>query len=243
MKTVWKPLCGLVLAASLLSPLAGCGNTLRVITLDKRNGEALEKIEAPHIGARTYKSGAKLFPNPTRKDWFFDGWYLDEACTQTAYDVPVEKDVTFYAGWTDSITVPQTTPAWLIVDYTELFTITATAAPYGSDGEVKLTVTVTPTGDFTGEKSADEIEMQISYDWLSDEQFMGEYVSDEVVSYACTRLTLKKENGFAVQNEVFIVDKYNCNNVHSYTFNNPRTRIKIHYIFYEPTLQYNHSAE
>lgn len=242
MKNVWKPLCGLALAASLFAPLAGCGNRLPVITLDKRNGEALEKIEAPHIGASTCRSGAKLFPNPTRKDWFFDGWYLDEACTQTAYDVPVKKNVTFYAGWTDTITVPQTTPAWLIVDYTELFTVTATAAPYGDD-EVKLTVTVTPTGDFTGEKSADEIEMQISYDWLSDEKFMGEYVSDEVVSYACTRLTLQKKNGFAVQNKVFIVDKYNCNNVHSYTFGNPRNKIKIHYIFYEPTLQYNHSAE
>ena len=241
---------GCVCLALVAVAFAGCGIRKPVITLDKRNGEPLERVEAPYRGAQTYRSGTMLFPNPTRKGWFFDGWFLDEACTQSAYDVPVNRDVTFYAGWTDRVTVPYDMPTWRFKDYGDLFTVTTKAEPYTplyGIPRLKLTLSVTPKGDYTGRESTDRIELQITHYWLSDEKFLDEYVSEEVVAYVGVRdVWLEKEKGYALKDEVILVD-YNNEHlehpIYSYTFANPHVKSEINYIFYEPTLQFNHETE
>lgn len=225
----------------------GCGVSKPVITLDKRNGEPLERVTAPHSGAQTYKAGTMLFPNPTRDGWFFNGWFLDEQCTSSAYGVPIKKDTTFYADWVDSITVPPDAMPWPIEDYSELFTVSSTVEPYGTANglpQLKLTLSVTPTGDFTGENSTDRFELQVTHYWLSDEKFLDEYVSDEIVALFGVRdVWLEKDKGYSLHDEVFIMD-YNNNYleypIYSDTFSNPHTKTVINYIFGNPTLQYKH---
>lgn len=229
--------------------LVGCDTTSKpIITLDKRNGEPLEQVEVSYIGEATYQSGAMLFPNPTREGWFFNGWFLDEQCTQSAYDYPVKQDTIFYAGWVDSITVPFYHPTWLIKDYSELFTATTKVEPYEMSPyglpQLKITLNVTPKGDFTGINSTDRFELQITHYWLSDEKFMGEYVSNDVVASVCMRnVWLEKDKDYTLLNEVIIME-YNNENLEypitSFTLSNPRTKTVINYIFDEPTLQYKH---
>ncbi len=224
----------------------GCGSN-PVITLEKRNGEPAERIELPYSGAATYKSGSMLFPDPTRENRFFNGWFLDEKCTQSAYGVPIKKDTTFYADWVDSIIVPANVPTWQIKDYSELFTVSTSAEPYEEvDGlpQLKLTISVTPTGDFTGANSTDRFELQITHYWLSDEKFLDEYVSEEVVASIYTRdVWLEKGNGYSLQNESFIIS-YNNNYldrpIYPSTFENLHTKTVINRIFEEPTLQYKY---
>lgn len=239
---------GCILSAIIIATVfVGCSNSKPIITLDKRNGEPLERIEVPYVGAETYKSGSMLFPNPIRKGWFFNGWFLDEQCTQSAYGVHIKSDTTFYADWVDSITVPFYTPTWLISeDYSELFTVSSTVEPYAPAyglPRYKLTLSVTPTGDFTGENSTDRIEIQVTHYWLSDEKFLDEYVSEEIEAYVAVRVWLQKDKGYALHNEV-IIESYNNNSfeypIYPSTFLNRHTKTAINYIFSEPTLQYKH---
>lgn len=236
----------LISAISLSSLFVGCGRN-PAVTLDKRNGEPTAEVQLPHRN-EYYYDGDYMFPAPSRSGWFFDRWYLDENCTEIVPDgYNITRDTTFYAGWVDSITVPGYVPDRLIKSYDDLFSLDVTAEPYGymyGLPLIKFTVNVTPKGDFTGENSADRIELQIGYSWLSDEKFLDEYVSDEVLSYIDFRdVWLEKENGYALKNKVFIKD-YNPEHwdfpIYDYTFANERTEAKIEYVFGEPTLQYKH---
>jgi len=235
----------LIALCAVISVFAFCAcntNRMPVITLDKQNGEALEYFTVPYKNVATYESGAKLFPNPEREGWFFDGWYLDKECTQTAYGVYVTEDVVFYAGWTDTLTLTCSTDAWNIT-FDKLFEVNASAKLHEQYGEViypAITVSVNALGDFTGEKSTDSIEVGIRYEWLSDEMFMGEYVSDEVVAWAFVRATLEKENNYSITDNEIEVTNGNMSGITQSTFSNQHCRAYIQFIFGEPTIQYNH---
>lgn len=241
-----------LLAAGLLSSVAGCTeneNKNPVITLIKRNGEPDEKIQIS-VSQTTFKLSNHSIEYPKREGWFFDGWYLDEDCTQSADGATIDKDVTFYAGWTDSILVNQYTKyetPWKISGYDDLFSLSVKVEPYENDEfgypQMKFTVNVTPKGDFTGDEASDRFEMQIGYIWMSDEKVLGEYVSDEVVGLAQLRgIWLEKNKGFALHDEVYI-QSYDNNNmtypIYNYTFANEHTKSRIDYVF-DAMLQYKH---
>lgn len=222
-----------LLAATLVFAFTGCDTNTPgkpVVTLDLQDGSAPKQVEPPF---GNYISGKDSFEAPTRDDWFFNGWFLDKACTVSAHDTRVTEDITVYAGWTDTITVAMNQTADS-VPYTELFDISITASAASS--HTNLFVTVTPKKDFTGANSTEKFEIQVSLRWLSDEQFMGEYVSDEVVAHASAReIYLEKSNGYTLTNF-----KTAAEPVPAYVFNNQRTVAVINYVFDEPTLQCKH---
>lgn len=82
--------------------------------------------------------------------------------------------------------------------------------------------------------------MIIRYEWLSDEKFMGEYVSDEVVAHATIWVTVTKDNNYSVVDYTELVSEHNTGGIDSFTFSNPRTRAVIFSIS-DGVLQYNHS--
>ena len=149
-----------LLAATLAFAFTGCDTNTpgkTVVTLDLQDGSAPKQVEPPF---GNYISGKDSFEAPTRDDWFFNGWFLDKACTVSAHDTRVTEDITVYAGWTDTITVAMNQTADS-VPYTELFDISITASAASS--HTNLFVTVTPKMDFTGaHDSAREIYLEKS---------------------------------------------------------------------------------
>ena len=187
MKKFVKVLCGILALSCLSAALVGCGDnppalSQPVVTLDLRDGSAPQQITVSH---GDYISKTSPFKTPKREGWFFDSWYLDEACTESAIGTHITEDMHVYAGWTDSTVVPMN-PDANSIPYDELFDISIRAIPTGMQDTAKLYITVTPKGDFTGENSTDRFEIQVSYKWLSNEQFMGEY-TNEVVAHASAR--------------------------------------------------------
>lgn len=105
---------------------------------------------------------------------------------------------------------------------------------------MSVTASVTAKSDFTGAESADSFQLVIRYEWLSDEQFMGEYVSDEVVAHATIWVTVTKDNNYSVTDYTELVPEHNTHGIDSFTFWNKRTRAVITHIS-DGVLQYNHS--
>jgi len=231
---------------TLTAILFGGCNKKPIVTFEKNNGEAPEQIEVVR-GDWTDKTGNMLISNPIREGYFFNGWFLDEQCTKSAYGVHINENLTFYADWTDTYIIPDYMPVWLFNGYEDLFAVTTKAEPYNLTAgvsQLKLTLSVTPKGDFTGKLTTDRFELQITHKWLSDEMFMGEYVSDEVVAYVCLRdVWLDREHGYKLKDEVFIVD-YNNElleyPIYEYTYANNHTKTELNHIFEQPTLQYKH---
>lgn len=233
-----KVLSGIVAAACLTAALAACDDKepeKPMITLDFQNGSPTKTVDPPF---GNYIYGPKDFEKPTREDWFFNGWYLDAACTKSAYETQVKESMTIYAGWTDSTVVPMNQTANSI-PYEELFDISIRAVSTGNPNSAKLYVTVTPKGDFTGENSTDRFEIQVTHQWLSNEQFLGEY-TNEVTAYACAReIYLEKSNNYTLTDYVVYTSG---TQVPDYVYvENERTVAKIDYIYGGPTLQFNHN--
>lgn len=159
-------------------------------------------------------------------------------CTQSAHGLVIDKDVTYYAGWSDKVTLTHEYELWN-APFTDLFEVTASASPrdYGS---VSVTASVTAKSDFTGAESADSFQLVIRYEWLSDEQFMGEYVSDDVVAHATIWVTVTKDNNYSITDYTELVSEHNTDGIDSFTFWNKRTRAVIFSIS-DGVLQYNHS--
>ena len=239
MRKFLKALSGIVAAACLTATLAACDDDKEpkkpMITLDFQNGAPTKTVDPPF---GNYIYGAKDFEKPTREGWFFTGWYLDAACTKSAYETQVKESMTIYAGWTDSTVVPMNQTATSI-PYEELFDISIRAVPGGWQNTAKLYITVTPKGDFTGENSTDRFEIQVTHQWLSNEQFLGEY-TDEVTAYACAReIYLEKSNNYTLTDYEIMTGG---TTIPDYVFTeNKRTAAKIDYIYGNPTLQYNHN--
>lgn len=74
---------------------------------------------------------------------------------------------------------------------------------------MSVTASVTAKSDFTGAESADSFQLVIRYEWLSDEQFMGEYVSDDAVAHATIWVTVTKDNNYSVVDYTELVPEYN----------------------------------
>ena len=216
--------------------LIGCDRN-PVVTLDKRNGEPIETVQ---MQSKNYywHYGAADFPAPSRAGYFFTGWFTDSACTQSAHGLVIDKDVTLYAGWSDKVKLTTDYELWN-APFTDLFEVTASASPrdYGS---VSVTASVTAKSDFTGAESADSFQLVIRYEWLSDEKFLGEYVSDDVVAHATIWVTVTKENNYSVVDYTELVLEHNTGGIDSFTFSNHRTRAVITHIS-DGILQYNHS--
>ena len=216
--------------------LIGCDRN-PVVTLDKRNGEPIETVQ---MQSKNYywHYGAADFPAPSRAGYFFTGWFTDPDCTQSAHGLVIDKDVTLYAGWSDKVKLTTDYELWN-APFTDLFEVTASAAPqdYGS---VSVTASVTAKSDFTGAESADSFQLVVRYEWLSDEKFMGEYVSDEVVAYATIWVTVTKDDNYSVADYTELVSEDNTYGIDSFTFWNTRTRAVVWKIS-DGVLQYNHS--
>lgn len=229
----------------LMLTFVGCDNNeYPIVTLDKQNGEPNEQVQLTQKTDIAYNNGINLFSNPSRQGWFFNGWFLDKECTQSVSQYKIEKDVTFYAGWTDCVSFAGSYEPWN-VSYDDLFTLSGTAMlverPYVANFmEVELTLTITATGDFTGDKSTDKLSVWVAYEWLNDEQFLGEYVSDEVIARASTLITLEKSNNFSVSDYKVIEGNGTVSGVTPSTFNIARTRVRISRINGDQMLQYRH---
>ena len=224
----------------MTAALAACGDgteepVKHTVTLDFQNGSPTKTVDAPF---GNYIYNANDFEKPAREGYFFDGWYLDAACTQSAYQTQVKENITIYAGWTDTTVVPMNQTANSI-PYEELFDISIRAVPGSWYNTANLYVTVTPKGDFTGENSTDRFEIQVTHYWLSNEQFMGEYTDDVAASLSAREIWLEKSNNYTVID--FEVEE-GGNDIHDYLFTEyTRTAAKINYIFGDPTLQFNHN--
>lgn len=226
----------------LMLTFVGCDNDkYPVVTLDKQNGEPNEEVQLIHKVQYIFSNE---FPIPSREGWFFNGWFLDKECTQPVYMHKTSNDITIYADWTDSVTFTNGQECWN-ANFSDLFTASGTAVPYGDYGEIELTLTVTANGDFTGDKSTDEVKVWVRFEWLSSEQFLGEYVSDEVEASAAAVISLNKSNNYSVSDLKVIADKNNCVGINEFTLNwNKRVRVRIRQIFSDTTdttLQYRHN--
>ena len=239
MKRFLKVLSGVMAVACLTAALAACGDEPStqqpVVTLDLRDGSAPQQISVAHGDLVMKNSPFKI---PKREGWFFDSWYLDENCTQSAINARILEDTKIYAGWTDTTVVPMNQTAFS-VPYEDLFDISIRAVPGGWENTAKLYITVTPKGDFTGKNSTDRFEIQVTHNWLSNEQFLGEY-TNEVTAYACAReIYLEKSNNYTLTDYEVTTGG---TTIPDYVFNeNRRTSAKIDYIYGDPTLQYNHN--
>lgn len=239
MKRFLKIFSGISAATCMTVALAACdddaGPEKYTVTLDFRNGSPTKTVDAPF---GNYIFGPKDFEKPAREGWFFNGWYLDAACTKSAYATSVKENITIYASWTDTTVVLMNQNA-NSVPYEDLFDISVRAVKGSYQNTAKLFITVTPKGDFTGENSTDRFEIQVTHQWLSNEQFLGEY-TNEVAAYACAReIYLEKSNNYTLTNyEV----EAGGTTIPDYVFTEyERTFAKIDYIFGDPALQYNHS--
>lgn len=89
-----------VFALVLSLAIAACGSATPKITFETGGGSEIPPIEAE---AGTDIS-ALLPEEPVRDGYFFEGWYLNEACTGEAQELPTvmpEESVTYYAKWTE----------------------------------------------------------------------------------------------------------------------------------------------
>lgn len=234
MKKFLKVMSGIMAAASLTALFAGCGNKtpkdpIYTITLDLQNGSEPEQMK---IWEGNTINQNFPFKTPKREGWFFDSWYFDAACTQSAIGWSISEDRTVYAGWTDKAVVPETPTA--LFPCTDLFEVSVEVTPLTSD-TVSIAYSVTPKGDFSGAESTESFGMSVSYLWLSTEQFMGEYVSDDIVAMtSVSDINLKKSENYSVT--AVSVEHVNG----AVDFTSERTKMEIR-IFGSPTLQYNHN--
>lgn len=118
--------------------------------MDKQNGEPRETVQLSYKPYFWRNYGDHKISMPTREGYFFNGWYFDPECTQTACKTYIEKDAVLYACWTDTIVFSYEGYEFWDVHFDDLFEVTTSAASYDDYGRVALTVTVTPKGDFTG---------------------------------------------------------------------------------------------
>lgn len=254
MKKFINIICCMLLAVCMTLTLSACGGNnpdsdLVTITLNEMNGKPTQTVRV-HKGV-TIPGGSAFSNWPTRYEWFFDAWYLDEECSTLAEGHIVNEDMTIYAGWKDHKVIPHYNS--YPEPYNTLFDADIVVTYNANSGIVNLSGSIKAIGDMTGELSNETIEVSVRYDWLSDEMFMDQYVSDEVSCWTSFRFTLSKEDNFTMENINASFNRYSTErpnisasieNIYSGGFVTGRHTSYISVISGEqgsPTIQYNHN--
>ncbi len=109
----------------------------KALSFDTRGGEEIETIWVP-TGATKDISGIV----PAKKDFVFDGWYLDPELTTPVTSITMDTDKTVYANWADGVTVTFETNGGSPIESVTVFE--------GTEVDLSKYTTTKPTHVFLG---------------------------------------------------------------------------------------------
>ncbi len=72
------------------------------VTWDTQGGSAIRDTKVAYNGTVVAPRDPTRSHGDDSKEWVFNGWYTDSACTTKAiFEEPIQGNTTFYAGWTE----------------------------------------------------------------------------------------------------------------------------------------------
>ena len=108
-KTLFFGLIGIVIIFSLVGCDTGNGTTTFTVTFNSNDGSNVSAISGISSGATI-----ALPTNPTKQNYIFDGWYIDNVTFTDEFTslTPVTQNITVYAKWTPVSTEKTLVGVW-----------------------------------------------------------------------------------------------------------------------------------